>query len=154
MRYYTLNITRAFLREGKESYAATPENIVKYALEYCYEKKDLWREQSFLIFMNNSNLIEGHYLLGMGGTDSVTMDKRLACMAMLGANATRAVLVHNHPSGNPAPGQSDLLVTEEIKKAFAAIGCNLLDHVIIGDDEHFSYCQEKKFKVKSDPHED
>ena len=73
------------------------------------------------------------------------MDKRVACIAMLGANAQNAILIHNHPSGDPRPGQSDIKRTEEIANAFRAIGCNLVDHIIIGDDKFFSFHEEKLY---------
>ncbi len=148
MKYYTLNITRTLLREGETAYPANnPKAATEYALEYCFNKNDLWREHAYLIFVNNKYYIEGHYHLATGGTDSVIMDKRVACIAMLGANASGAILVHNHPSGDPRPSQSDIKETGEIKKAFGAIGCKLLDHIIIGDDSIFSFSEEGTIKI-------
>lgn len=146
MKYYTLNITRTLLREGETAYPAdNPKAAADYALEYCFDKNDLWKEHAYLIFVDKNCLIEGHYHLATGGTDSVIMDKRVACIAMLGANARGAILVHNHPSGNPLPGQADIKQTEKITKAFEAIGCHLVDHIIIGDDKFFSFREERTY---------
>lgn len=148
MKYYSVQITRIILKEGEKVFGSNPEQIAEYAMENCYSPQDSWREQSFLVFVNNDRQIEGHYLLGVGGFDSVTMDKRLACTVMLGAQASSAVLVHNHPTGGPAPSRADIQMTGEIKNAFSAIGCKLLDHVIIGEDSIFSFTEEKTISIK------
>ena len=149
MKYYTLQITRTVIRDGEKEYGCNPADIARYALEYCYEKKNMWREQIYLVFINGQRRIEGHFLLGMGGFDSVSIDKRLACVAMLGANAKYAVLVHNHPEGDCRPGQSDIKETGDLKRAFGAIGCQLLDHIIIGENSFFSFTEEKPSNIKT-----
>jgi len=46
-------------------------------------------------------------------------------------------LAHNHPSGDPAPSQADIDITQRIKEALALIDVRVLDHVIIGDGGRF-----------------
>jgi DNA repair protein RadC len=48
-------------------------------------------------------------------------------------------MVHNHPSGDPAPSAGDIDMTQEIKEAAGALGISLHDHVIIGRDGHASF---------------
>ena len=146
MKYYKLDITRVLLREGETQYASTPEQITRYALEFCFDPADMWREHCFLVFLDAKNAITGHFHLGIGGTESVVIDKKAACIAMLGSGASKAVLVHNHPGEDPSPGQSDIRETESLKKAFASIGCSLVDHVIIADGVFFSFADEKPTK--------
>ena len=50
----------------------------------------------------------------------------------------RCGLVHNHPSGDPTPSKADIAVTQDIKKAAAALGVVLHDHLIIGRNGHIS----------------
>lgn len=140
MTHYKLNITRALVSDGGTQYPANNAKSVRdYALECVFDKNDMWREHVYLIFVNAQCQIEGYFLLGIGGTSAVLIDKRVACIAMLGANAQAAVLVHNHPSGDPRPSQSDIKNTEDVSKAFKAIGCSLLDHVIISDEKFYSF---------------
>ena len=47
--------------------------------------------------------------------------------------AVGMVLVHNHPSGDPQPSQSDLLLTRRVKEGRSLVGVILLDHIVIGD---------------------
>jgi DNA repair protein RadC len=50
----------------------------------------------------------------------------------------RIVLVHNHPSGDPAPSKADIAVTKDIVKAAAPLGVTVHDHLIIGRGRHSS----------------
>jgi DNA repair protein RadC len=43
------------------------------------------------------------------------------------------IAVHNHPSGNPAPSQTDIEITRRLMEAGELIGIKVLDHIIIGD---------------------
>ena len=54
------------------------------------------------------------------------------------------VLVHNHPSGDPAPSQEDIQITQRICYAGELLGIRLLDHVIIGDG---CYCSLKELEI-------
>ena len=142
MKYYTLQISRSLLREGQTAYPSNASGVASYARECCYGN-DLWREQAFLVFLGPKNDIQGHFLLAMGGFDAVAIDKRLACVAMLGSGAPKGVLVHNHPSGDPVPSPRDINLTADVRKAFSAIGCQLVDHVILADETFFSFADEK-----------
>jgi DNA repair protein RadC len=57
----------------------------------------------------------------------------------LSAGAAAVVLVHNHPSGDPAPSRSDRRVTEVMRAACELVGLALLDHVILGGGGHYSF---------------
>jgi DNA repair protein RadC len=54
----------------------------------------------------------------------------------LGSSAI--VLVHNHPSGDPAPSRADITLTREIAEAGKRLGISIHDHVIIGAEGHSS----------------
>jgi DNA repair protein RadC len=54
-------------------------------------------------------------------------------------NATMLVLLHNHPSGDPTPSQDDIRVTERMRQSAQLLDMNLVDHIIIGDNQYFSF---------------
>jgi DNA repair protein RadC len=54
-------------------------------------------------------------------------------------NASSIVLVHNHPSGDPSPSQSDITMTEKIVAAAKTVGVTVHDHLIIGKGSEFSF---------------
>jgi DNA repair protein RadC len=49
------------------------------------------------------------------------------------------VLLHNHPSGDPTPSQDDIRVTERMRQSAQLLDMNLVDHIIIGDNQYFSF---------------
>ena len=54
-------------------------------------------------------------------------------------NATRLIIIHNHPGGNPIPSKEDYLITDQIKNAGLLLNIKLIDHLIIGKDSYFSF---------------
>ena len=55
-------------------------------------------------------------------------------------------LLHNHPSGDPTPSKSDVLITKRVYEAGEIIGIPLLDHIIIGDNCYISFKEKKLFQ--------
>ena len=57
-------------------------------------------------------------------------------------NSAGVILVHNHPSGNLRPSKQDIQLTEALQELLEKINVMVLDHMIIGDDEYFSFREE------------
>ena len=57
--------------------------------------------------------------------------------------AVSIICAHNHPSANIMPSKEDRLFTEDLISAGKLMGIKVLDHIIIGDDEYFSFTDEK-----------
>jgi DNA repair protein RadC len=51
----------------------------------------------------------------------------------------RALVVHNHPSGDPTPSKADILMTREIVATAKALGLAVHDHLVIGRGGHASF---------------
>jgi DNA repair protein RadC len=73
-----------------------------------------------------------------GTVDHTPVYPREVVKRALDLGASALILVHNHPSGDPTPSQADIAVTRDIKKAAAALGVMLHDHIIIGRHGHTS----------------
>ncbi len=58
--------------------------------------------------------------------------------------ANSIICIHNHPSGNPNPSREDKAFTEELVQAGKVLQIKVLDHVIVGDGDWFSFEEEKK----------
>jgi len=54
-------------------------------------------------------------------------------------NAAAVILAHNHPSGLTTPSESDINLTMELKKVLATIDVNVLDHIIVAENQSFSF---------------
>ena len=57
-------------------------------------------------------------------------------------SAAAVILVHNHPSGDPAPSREDREITRRLKEAGDVLGIRVLDHIIIGDGSYFSFVEQ------------
>ena len=53
-------------------------------------------------------------------------------------NAVAIIVVHNHPSGDPAPSPEDIAVTEQLRESGELLGIEVLDHVVLGGQRHVS----------------
>lgn len=58
-----------------------------------------------------------------------------------------AILIHNHPGGDPNPSTRDITETSAISRTCNSCGIRLLDHIIIADDSFYSFNEEKKFCI-------
>ena len=58
-------------------------------------------------------------------------------------NAVMIVILHNHPSGDPTPSTEDKKLTEQIQAGASVLGLTLADHIVIGDQQYFSFRENK-----------
>ena len=100
-------------------------------------------EEFWTIFLNRANYVIHKEMISRGGSSATVVDARLVVKKALDKKASAMIMVHNHPSGNPRPGQCDLTETERLKKAANTFDIALLDHVIICDDCFFSFADNR-----------
>ena len=62
---------------------------------------------------------------------------------MLLLGAVNGILIHNHPSGDPTPSTEDKKLTEQIRAGASVLGLTLADHIVIGDQQYFSFRENK-----------
>jgi len=60
--------------------------------------------------------------------------------------AHAVVFAHNHPSGDPSPSDEDAILTRRLTQAGEVLGIKVLDHVIVGDDDYFSFADAGRMK--------
>jgi DNA repair protein RadC len=102
-------------------------------LDYCraamaYEA----REQFRILFLDRKNHLIADEIQQQGTVDHTPVYVREVVKRALELSATAIVLVHNHPSGDPAPSRADVDMTRQIVEAARPLGIIVHDHVIIG----------------------
>jgi DNA repair protein RadC len=113
-------------------------------LEYLYASmRDLKKEIFKVIFLDKGNRILDDMDLFEGTIDQTAVHPREVIKAALERHATGIVLVHNHPSGRVQPSQEDRVLTVKLQTTCSAIGIQVLDHLIIGDNQFFSFRAER-----------
>lgn len=74
-----------------------------------------------------------------GTIDSVPIYPRRIAEICLRHGASRIILAHNHPTGNPTPSRRDIETTMEIVRALGPLGIVLCDHIIVSGAEYYSF---------------
>jgi DNA repair protein RadC len=77
-----------------------------------------------------------------GSLNSSIVHPREVMIPAIKESAAAIALVHNHPSGDPTPSQQDIEITHRISKTGQIIGIRLVDHIIIGGEEYYSFSDE------------
>lgn len=98
-----------------------------------------WREEFVILCLNNSNRVVGFYKISSGGMTGTVVDVRMIFTTALNCLATSIILAHNHPSGKLQPSAADKKMTEKIKDAGKLLDIEILDHLIITDEDYFSF---------------
>lgn len=111
--------------------------------------KGLGHEEFWIILLNRANYIIHKKMISLGGLSSTIVDPKLVVRMALDKRASAMIMVHNHPSGNPRPGHSDIVETERMKKAAGTFDISLLDHIIICDDSYFSFADDRVYAAKN-----
>lgn len=112
--------------EGNE-----PAKIVEY-MRGAFDKTPA-QESVWILFLTRKNKILGRHMISLGSQSSCIFHPREILRAYILSNSAAFVVVHNHPSGDPAPSAPDLQCTRVLRDAAKAVDASFLDHIIIGD---------------------
>ena len=119
--------------------ALTHPSMVASALNKIFNLENQTDEHFVMLCLNTKNKIIGAFEICIGTIDTSLVNIRGIIQRALLCNASRIMIAHNHPSGNSEPSREDKKTTENIRKACDLIGIPLLDHIIIGENEYFSF---------------
>ena len=112
-------------------------------LDYCHTTMAHRETEQFrVLFLDTKNTLIADEEQAKGTVDHVPVYPREVAKRALQLNATALILVHNHPSGDPTPSQSDISMTDQINQACSALGIVLHDHLIIGKSKELSFRSE------------
>jgi DNA repair protein RadC len=106
---------------------------------------DLPYEEFWILLLNRSNSIIDKIKISQGGISGTVTDVRIILKQALERMASGVILVHNHPSGNLKPSDSDTSITQKLKDAGKLMDIAMLDHVIISDSGYYSFADAGKF---------
>lgn len=112
-------------------------------LDYCHTTmahRDT--EQFRVLFLDRKNVLIADEEQAKGTVDHVPVYPREVVKRALELNASALILVHNHPSGDPTPSDSDIQMTTQVNDAAQALGIALHDHLIIGKSTELSFRSE------------
>lgn len=126
-----------------EGNCRTPALAAQYLRDNIFPKEEEWRENAYVLTLDNNLNVTGVLHLSMGGPSNTAFDKRVVVKTALDTFSNNILVAHNHPSGSPLPGKKDIEETQDMKKAMNAFGINLIDHIILGEDSFYSFDSER-----------
>ena len=104
--------------------------------------RDLPHEECWILYLNRASRLIGKEKVSTGGMHSTIIDIKIIVKKAVERLASNLILVHNHPSGNPLPGEQDRRQTDALRQAAAVFDIGLTDHIIIGRKKYFSFSDE------------
>ncbi len=110
--------------------------------------KNLDHEECWVLYLNRANYLIGKEMITSGSMESTLIDTGRILKKAIEKQSSYVILVHNHPSGSPRPGQADICQTEVLRRALSAVEIHLADHVVIADDSFYSFNEERIGKAK------
>jgi DNA repair protein RadC len=100
---------------------------------------DVTKEHLCILFLDAKNRIMRHEIISVGTLTASLIHPREIFKAAIRESSNAVILVHNHPSGDVQPSNADKQVTTILRQAGNLLQIDLLDHVIVGADDWFSF---------------
>lgn len=132
VRAYRLEVVRTRIAEPGPA-VNSPDVVAK---RYAHlERFD--RERLIRLDLDNQNRLIGEETVSIGTADAAIMSPREVFRGALLSGATRIIVLHNHPGGDPAPSKEDHVVAEKLRQAGGLLDIPMLDFVIIGENGQY-----------------
>ena len=107
-----------------------------------FDLENMCEEHLVMLALDTKLKVVGAFDIHAGTSNSsLVSTKSVFTRAML-CNANSIIIAHNHPSGNPLPSMDDIHITNKIKEAGEILDITLQDHIVVGDNDYYSFKQE------------
>ena len=103
---------------------------------------ELAHEEFWVLLLSRSNKMIDKIKISQGGISGTITDIRMILQEALSKLASAMIIAHNHPSGNLSPSEADKKITAKIKEAAILMDISVLDHIIVGEDNYYSFADE------------
>lgn len=116
----------------------SPNQVIEFMR---HELRDQINECFIVIYLNSQHRIIVTDTLCTGSVDHATVYPREIIRRCLHYNASAVIFGHNHPSGEAQASTEDISLTKRLKSLLQEIDVRVLDHIIIGDGDYFSFAE-------------
>lgn len=121
--------------DSQKTAMTQPEHFLQLLEEYAGARQ----EHLVLFALDGANALISKHLVTVGTVNQTLVHPREVFALALQARACSIVLAHNHPSGQSAPSQEDLIITRTLKEVGKIMGIPLLDHIVFTKKSHYSF---------------
>ena len=116
-----------------------PDDIVPFVMGYAVNNK----EHFLLVTLNGGHEIIQIHVVSVGTLNRTLIHPREIYSIAMRENAAAIIVCHNHPSGICDPSEEDISVTHNLEKVGDIMGIELLDHIIVCANSHYSFAENK-----------
>lgn len=121
-----------------------PQDCVSLLCKYSRMKQ----EHFGAIFLNSQNEVIRIKCFFVGSDSFCQVHPKLIFWKACKLEASAMILFHNHPSGNTSPSQHDFKLTEKFEQGGNLLGIQVLDHIIIGKYDYYSFLENDNMNIK------
>lgn len=118
----------------------SPINIINY---FNYLFKDKNQEEFYCLYLDNKKKYLDKQKLFIGSINTSIVHPREIFKKAYLLSASFIICIHNHPSGDATPSLEDIEVTRKLKEIGSLHGIPLIDHIIIGSNNYYSFYEDK-----------
>ena len=122
-------------RSMKGKFLSSKDIYSYFFPEYSSLKVEIFK----VILLNTKNQLIHGVEISKGSLNQTIVHPREVFNKAIKDSAASLILIHNHPSGDPAPSQEDIALTQTLVKSGKLLGIPVLDHIIIGNGDYYSF---------------
>lgn len=138
--YADVTIERSILNYDRPRLASSPQ---VYRMLHDYFINIMETREAFVVaFLDHGNKVNLIQKMFIGGISSTVVDIKLIVSTALLTLSAKVIVSHNHPTGNTQPSAQDKNLTEKLKAALKFFDIELVDHMILTENEYFSFADE------------
>jgi len=126
----------------------TSQDVASYLAPNYHNARN---EVVVALYLDGQNRLLEECQIGEGTPTQANVFVRAVIEGALRSSASTIVLAHNHPSGLAEPTPEDDVTTRDLLKAAKTMGLVFLDHIILGDDCHYSYADAGRLQELEEP---
>jgi DNA repair protein RadC len=112
----------------------SPKDVYDYVAPMASAARECFR----VLALNARRRLVRDAVVSYGSVDRCMVDPRDVFAPAVAARASYLVLVHNHPSGDPAPSEVDVALTRQLVAGAAVLGLRIIDHVVVAAEGYSS----------------
>lgn len=136
------------LRYEREKMDEKPALLsIQRSVEYCRALLAFRpRECFYAVCLDSRRKILHTAKVSEGTVNDAAVSPRMVVEKALRYKATGVLLCHNHPGGSAKPSYEDIYLTNRLKSMLEPLGVEMMDHIIIGEDQYFSFFENNMLK--------
>jgi DNA repair protein RadC len=116
----------------------TPRQVYDWARSYAQSD----REHFLILHLNTRHVPRKLDVISIGSLNASIVHPREVFRNAIREATAAIVLIHNHPSGDPAPSRDDMTTTDRLVRVGQLVGIHVLDHVVLAGESFFSFREE------------